>query len=72
MSPRCMTRSGSELLHQLSDGAHLGSIGIVSFERGDLGGECSSIVEPGGGGDECGADGGGAADPGRLQLSEGA
>ena len=64
--------SGPELFHQLRNGTHLSPVSFVGFQRSDLGGQCASVSESIGGGDERGTDRFGATEAGRHQLSEGA
>jgi hypothetical protein len=65
-------RSGSEPFHQLGNGAHLGPVGFISLQGSHLGSERSAVAEACGGGDQRVADRGRAAEPGGLELGEGA
>jgi hypothetical protein len=53
----CSARLRPLLLHQRSDGAHLGAVILVGFELRDLGGENLAIAKAGGGCQQRSADG---------------
>ena len=52
MSPRCTVGgSGSELFHQIGDGAHLRPVGFVALQGSHLGSKGSAVAEA-----SCGCD----------------
>jgi len=65
-SPRC-----TELLHEIGNRQHLGSVGLVCLQRGDLFGQGAPAPEPIGSLDQSGPDGLGSTQSGCFESAQG-